>query len=161
MYGVSQGSPSHLVRTGCSRSRETRRELTSEQRLLVQLSLDKVVATSDAAFVHFYQHLFELDPALREMFARVTPEQDRKFRESLGWVVEKLDEPDTLLPELRELGVRHVQYGVTDDHYDTFGAALIWALERSVGATFTPEVREAWEALYAMVAGAMKRGAGA
>ena len=33
-------------------------------------------------------------------------------------------------------------------HYETVGAALLWAMEQSLGATFTPEVRAAWTELY-------------
>ena len=45
-------------------------------------------------------------------------------------------------------------------HYDTVGAALLWALEREVGATFTPEVRSAWSEFYGLVTGVMKEAAG-
>ena len=38
-------------------------------------------------------------------------------------------------------------------------SALIWTLEQGLGPDFTPEVREAWTATYALVAGSMKRAA--
>jgi hemoglobin-like flavoprotein len=133
--------------------------LTADQRLLVQLSLDKVLATTDEAFGLFYQRLFELDPALRPLFKSDLADQQRKFRGSLMAIADKLDDPDDLLPELRALGRRHVGYGVKDEHYALVGEALLWALQRSVGATFTAEVREAWEELIAAVSTTMRRGA--
>jgi hemoglobin-like flavoprotein len=57
---------------------------------------------------------------------------------------------------LRNLGRRHAKYGVTDAHYDTVGAALIWTLEKGLGERFTADVREAWVAVYDLIATTMK-----
>jgi hypothetical protein len=39
------------------------------------------------------------------------------------------------------------------------GEALMWSLERKFGASFTPELRESWRALYAAVQAEMLRAA--
>ena len=49
---------------------------------------------------------------------------------------------------LLQLGVRHAGYGVQPAHYDTVGAALLDTLQADLGAAFTPELREAWTAMY-------------
>jgi hemoglobin-like flavoprotein len=46
---------------------------------------------------------------------------------------------------------------VQPSQYAALGEALIWSLEQRLGASFTPELREAWEALYATVQDAMLR----
>jgi hemoglobin-like flavoprotein len=66
---------------------------------------------------------------------------------------------DELTPALEALGRRHVGYHVQDAHYATVGQALLWTLEQGLGAVFTPEVRDAWEETYALVASVMQRGA--
>lgn len=40
----------------------------------------------------------------------------------------------------------------------TVGESLLFALESGLGELFTPEAREAWTQLYAVVVGAMSRG---
>jgi hemoglobin-like flavoprotein len=40
---------------------------------------------------------------------------------------------------------------VSDDPIEAFGDALLWTLERQFGSAFTPELRQAWAALYAAV----------
>jgi len=60
------------------------------------------------------------------------------------------------MPVLQGLGSRHARFGVTDAHYDTVGAALIWTLEKGLGDRFTADVREAWVAVYDAVATTMK-----
>jgi hemoglobin-like flavoprotein len=44
---------------------------------------------------------------------------------------------------------------VRPDHCEPVGAALLWTLERSLGADFTPETAEAWRAAYAALEAAM------
>jgi hemoglobin-like flavoprotein len=48
---------------------------------------------------------------------------------------------------------------VTDAHYDTVGAALIWTLEQGLGDDFTPEVQAAWLDVYTVLADTMKQAA--
>lgn len=46
-----------------------------------------------------------------------------------------------------------------DAHYDTVGQALLWTLEQGLGASFTPEVRDAWAETYSLIVSVMQRGA--
>src|SRR5262249_596505 len=103
----------------------------------------------------FYSRLFELNPTLRPLFKGHLEEQGRKLMEVLGLVVRGLDRTEALLPALTLLGRRHEGYGVKEQDYETVGAALLWTLEQGLGPSFTPEVREAWTALYRFVAGTM------
>ena len=47
-------------------------------------------------------------------------------------------------------------YGVTERHYETVGAALLWTLEQGLGSVFTAEVREAWTVVYQLLAATMQ-----
>src|SRR5262245_66145564 len=129
------------------------------QRALVQTSFAQIRPNADAAAALFYRRLFELDPTLRPLFKGDMEEQGRKLMEMIGLAVKGLDRPDTLLPALAALGRRHAGYGVNERNYETVGEALIWTLEQGLGPSFTPDVREAWEAVYGLVAGAMREAA--
>jgi hemoglobin-like flavoprotein len=48
---------------------------------------------------------------------------------------------------------------VTDTHYVSVGAALLWTLEQGLGAEFTAEVGEAWAAAYRMLSSTMMEAA--
>jgi hemoglobin-like flavoprotein len=48
---------------------------------------------------------------------------------------------------------------VADAHYDTVGAALLWTLEKGLGNAFTSETKDAWIAVYGLLAGTMKNAA--
>ena len=124
---------------------------------LVQQTWDKVTPIADDAAKLFYDRLFELDPALRPMFAHTDmKEQRKKLMQMIGFAVRSLGKMDELIPAVRGLGKRHVGYGVQDHHYDTVGAALIWTLEQGLGDAFTQEARESWTLVYTTLASVMK-----
>jgi hemoglobin-like flavoprotein len=133
--------------------------MTPDQKVLVQTTFAKLAPDPDAAAALFYARLFETDPALRPLFKGDLTEQGRKLMQMLSVAVKGLDRLDELVPAVRQLGVRHVQYGVTDAHYDTVATALVWTLEQGLGPDFTPEAREAWVTVYGVLAGTMKAGA--
>ena len=124
---------------------------------LVQRSWEQVLPIADEAAQLFYTRLFQLDPSLRPMFAHSDmKEQRKKLMQMITVAVRGLERLNELVPAVEALGRRHVQYGVSDSHYDTVGAALLWTLEQGLGEAFTPETREAWTATYLTLAGVMK-----
>jgi hemoglobin-like flavoprotein len=75
--------------------------------------------------------------------------------------VKGLDRLDELLPVLQALGLRHAHYGVQEAHYNSFAAALLWTLAHELGPDFTPDVHDAWLAVYGLLAAVMKESAAA
>jgi hemoglobin-like flavoprotein len=134
--------------------------LTVAQKTLVQNSFVTVATISDQAAVLFYDRLFELDPSLRIMFPADLTEQRKKLMQMITAAVKGLDRLEQLVPVVQDLGRRHATYGVADAHYDTVGAALLWTLETGLGPAFTPDVKEAWTAVYVLLATTMKDAAG-
>jgi hemoglobin-like flavoprotein len=130
--------------------------LTQTQTALVQSSFAIITPIADDAAALFYQRLFELDPSLRRMFPEDMTGQRKKLMQMLTAAVKGLDRLDQLVPVVRDLGRRHATYGVTDAHYDTVGAALLWTLEMGLGKGFTPEMKEAWATVYGLLATTMR-----
>ena len=82
-------------------------------------------------------------------------EQGNKLMTMLDTAVKLLDSPEKLIPAVKKLGARHVDYGVTSAHYDTVGAALLKTLETGLGDAFTLTVKKAWTAVYGLLAKTM------
>jgi len=133
--------------------------MTPSEIQLVKSSFAAVVPISGQAGELFYKKLFELDPSLRSMFADNLAEQTRKLMQVLATAANGLDRLDTLVPVIEGLVVRHIDYGVKDQHYDTVGKALIWTLGKGLGNAFTEEVKEAWLKAYALLSSTMKTAA--
>lgn len=103
----------------------------------------------------FYTRLFLEHPGLRKLFPADMSSQHQKLISMLQVVVARLDHFDSLTTDLANLAQRHVQYGVVPEQYKYVGAALLWTLERSLGAGWTPEVADAWKTCYQMLSQAM------
>lgn len=129
--------------------------MTPEQKDLVQNTFAKVEPIAPMAAGLFYARLFELDPDLQSLFTGDMDEQGKKLMTMLGTAVRSLDKLDQLVPVVQRLAVRHIDYGVKEAHYATVGAALLDTLEKGLGEDFTPEVKGAWAAVYAVLADTM------
>jgi hemoglobin-like flavoprotein len=66
--------------------------------------------------------------------------------------VRALHDPDSIMPMLRDLGKRHIGYGVTIEQYELIRAALLRMIEQSIGRDFNDETRDAWNAAYDLIA---------
>jgi nitric oxide dioxygenase len=126
---------------------------------LVQKSFAEVKPIAATAAQLFYDRLFVLDPSLKPLFKGDMARQGQMLMNMIAGAVAGLRDLERLAPLLRQLGARHVGYGVQPEHYQTVGAALLWTLEQGLGARFTPDVRQAWSAAYELLAQVMQLGA--
>lgn len=133
--------------------------MTPQQIELVKKTWVMVVPIADTAAELFYGRLFELEPSYREMFKNDMTEQGKKLMKTINIAVEALDDVEPLIPTLKQMGADHAGYGVVDRDYNVVGAALLWTLEKGLGEAFTDEVKNAWGAVYEVLANTMKSGA--
>jgi hemoglobin-like flavoprotein len=133
--------------------------MSPQQIDLVQKSFAEVKPIAAAAAGLFYTRLFILDPSLRHLFKGDIAKQGQMLMSMIGSAVMGLRDLEKLAPVVRQLGARHVGYGVRTEHYATVGSALLWTLGEGLGEKFTPEVRDAWAAAYDLLSGVMQMGA--
>jgi hemoglobin-like flavoprotein len=126
---------------------------------LVRTSFRKVEPIADQTVALFYARLFELDPSLRMIFQGDMMARGRGLMQMIGRAVAELDRLETVVPTIRQLGLRHAGNHVREEHYDTFGEALLWTLGKGLGAQFTADTRAAWAKVYWVLAETMKAGA--
>lgn len=96
----------------------------------------------------FYANLFRIDPETQAMFKGDMKVQGRKLTNTLGFIIDHLDEEDVLMPAARELAIRHVNYGVVAAQYGAVGQALLQTLTDMLGADFTAADHAAWASVY-------------
>ncbi|MDP2903384.1 MAG: mechanosensitive ion channel [Methylovulum sp.] len=130
--------------------------ISPDQVGIIQHTWSLVRPIADDAARMFYERLFQLDPSLKPMFHTEPKAQRIKLIGMLSLVVKGIGNLDNLMGTIQELGMRHVNYGVQDAHYDTVGAALLWTLEQGLGKEWTPEAKVAWSTAYGVLSSAMK-----
>jgi hemoglobin-like flavoprotein len=130
--------------------------MTPQQVQLIKQSFAKVEPIAGQAADLFYGRLFEIAPQVRPLFKGDIKAQGQKLMSTIALAVGSLDRLPELVPIVQDLGRRHAGYGVKDEHYDSVGQALLWTLDKGLGSDFTPEVKEAWTAVYMVLADTMK-----
>lgn len=123
---------------------------------LVQESFNRIAARADDVAQLFYARLFQAQPELRAMFRNDLALQRQKLMDTLVLAVRSLDDISGLVPELKQLALRHRDYGVTTEHYELVGNALLSALAETFGPEWTPELQWAWGDIYWVIAKAMQ-----
>jgi nitric oxide dioxygenase len=103
----------------------------------------------------FYDRLFSLRPDLRPLFRGSIESQEAKLINMLSSVVDYLDNLQSLIPAVRDLGRRHVGYGARPEDYKDVCDALLITLSEGLGPAWTREVNRAWTDAYDLLAGAM------
>lgn len=103
----------------------------------------------------FYRKLFIDEPQFKHMFKSSVEEQSKKLIEMLSLIVARVDRLDELTEDVKQLAIRHVNYGVKDKHYESVGGALIWTLQVALGKDWNDETEEAWTKCYQILASTM------
>ena len=85
---------------------------------LLETSLQEIVLHGEAFVTAFYERLFTRFPETRALFAATDMfEQRKKLQRTLALIVEHIQHPEVLSGMLRELGKRHVTYGIRPELY--------------------------------------------
>ena len=127
---------------------------------LLERSFEAIKPNADTFVNSFYQNLFTANPEAKPLFETTDMEaQKKKLLNSLVLVVENLRKPDVLDNALRGLGARHVKYGALPEHYPLVGNALLTTFQQYLGASWTPEVKQAWVDAYGTISEIMLDGA--
>jgi hemoglobin-like flavoprotein len=130
--------------------------MNAQQIVLVQKTFERIEPIAQETGDLFYNRLFEIDPGVKPLFKGDIKKQALMLMTVIGLAVRGLDRPESIADSVKALGQRHHGYGVRVPDYNTFGAALIWALQQSMGDAFTLEVRDAWVEAYSVLSQAMK-----
>jgi len=120
----------------------------------MRVNFGKAAAAGDEAPLWFYSHLFLSHPETRSMFpVSMAHQRDRLFQ-ALGEVVARVDDLDSLVPILQQLGRDHRKFGTVAAHYPAVGASLLATLEHFDDA-WNPSLAADWTAAYQLVAQVM------
>ncbi|RJO76750.1 flavoprotein [Nocardia panacis] len=117
---------------------------------LIRTTFKAVAATEDGTqrlARSFYAILFTAHPHLRELFPAAMDIQRDRLVKAIAYALDRLEEPDELLPFLAQLGRDHRKYGVQRAHYLAVAVALKSAIRAFAGSEmWTDEVDRAWDA---------------
>lgn len=122
---------------------------------LLKESFALIEPVADRVAGDFYARLFLENPGVRDMFPLTMDAQRDRLMQAVLRIVQSLDDPDSLLPVLRQLGRDHRKFGTRPEHYEAVGRNLILAIRKYVGSAWTPQMERAWFEAYRLAARTM------
>lgn len=117
------------------------------------------VPSKTRLFERFYELLFQRLPETRPLFPADMKLQRERVAIAVSTIVTNAEQSGLLEPMLRDIGARHLNYGVKESHYPVFAQTLLDALAESLGDRWTPDVQTAWTQSISSVCDIMIRGA--
>jgi NAD(P)H-flavin reductase len=122
---------------------------------LVKESFSHLTENPDLAMEHFYARLFVCHPEIRSMFPHAMHEHMVRVFDALARIVWHIDNPDSLIDYLGQLGRGHRKFGVKERHYEPFLAVLAETVRHFNGHNWTAKTQAAWDAALACVSAGM------
>lgn len=136
--------------------------LTDLQIEMIRSSWEKVTPNKKHHGQLLFHKLFEIAPEMTDLFPFGDDFTKPQFTthalnimNALDHAIQNLDNPDVLIPKLRELGQMHAGFELTVKEFQHVGEALIWVLATGLGDDFTPQLRTAWGDVYAIITDVM------
>jgi len=103
----------------------------------------------------FYTKLFTDHPSIRKLFPSDMNQQYIKLVDMLSSIIMNLDHPNIDNSDIVAMSKRHTGYGVKPAHYEMVGNALLWTLQKGLGAEWNQDVENAWISCYQSLAKVM------
>lgn len=124
--------------------------------VLIQTSFAKLETAAEPLADLFFARLFQMEPALRDLFPNDLRPVKRALMAVLARLAREADGSAEWLVEIEQLGRRHLGYGVEAKHYRIFGQAFFWTMEKGLGEDCTLETLQAWKHWYAQLVSIMQ-----
>ncbi|GGC98546.1 NO-inducible flavohemoprotein [Pontibacillus salipaludis] len=103
----------------------------------------------------FYERLFANHPELLHLFNQTNQKKGRQqtaLANAVYAAAENIDRLEEILPVVKQIAHKHRSIGVQAEHYPVVGEHLLLAMKEVLGDGATPEVLQAWEEAYSIIA---------
>lgn len=126
-------------------------KMTPAQERLIETTAPIVAEHIEAITQRFYPLMFDRYPDVKPLFNETNQEsgqQPRALAAAVVAYVQMRDDPAMVRDKMAVAVSKHVSLGIRADQYPIVGECLIAAVADVLGAAVTPEIAEAWTALY-------------
>ena len=126
---------------------------------LVQKTTSALFSDEGAFANEFYSRLFAVAPEAQDMFKGNMERQGYLMGHMLKGAIYALSRPRNVALGFRELGRRHTNYGVSEEHYLLVRKVLVDTLKARLKESYSDRIRLAWERMFDLAFKYMKEGA--
>lgn len=130
--------------------------------MLDQKTMDIIKSTVPALQEHgveittqFYKMMFANNPEVKPFFnmgRQENGEQPKALAMTVLAAAKNIDNLESLLPVVKNIGQRHVEVGIQPEHYPIVGKNLLLAIKEVLKDAATDEIIDAWGKAYEEIA---------
>ena len=130
--------------------------------MLDQKTMDIIKSTVPALQSHgveittqFYKMMFANNPEVKPFFnmdRQENGDQPKALAMTVLAAAKNIDNLESLLPVVKNIGQRHVEVGIQPEHYPIVGKNLLLAIKEVLKDAATDEIIDAWGKAYEEIA---------
>lgn len=121
---------------------------TEREIALVRKSFEDIRPRLEPTSLYFYEALFARAPELRKLFREDLKGQGMRFMNTLGLILDNMQDPESVSVDYSELGHLHTTLGIKQADFIPMEEALIDSLAERLKDEMTPELEAAWREAY-------------
>jgi len=122
--------------------------MTESDIIIVRKSFNEIKNTLPRLAKYFYNRANELDADLDPLFEEDKLSHGEGFVTLFKAVVENLENPEVLLPELKKMEAKIKYYKFNEDILNTVGVVFVDTLSFGFGNAFTQDIIDPWVKVY-------------
>jgi hemoglobin-like flavoprotein len=127
---------------------------------ILKASFEEIKPVATEVVDHFYNDLFKRHPDSKQLFNPSRMEQQKtSLIQALVTIFDNIEKPQDLEKYLKQLGKRHVRYGVQSIHYEWVADSLLKTLQYFFDDTWTTQLEDAWMTVLGLISETMRSGA--
>ncbi|WP_163708693.1 globin family protein [Mangrovibacterium lignilyticum] len=115
---------------------------------LVQKTYPKLKVMAPRLAKYFYNRIAELDSTLESLFQADSASNGAAFAELLDQGVASIEDPKSLLPEIKKLEAKLTYYNIKADCLNTIGVVFVDTLAFGFGNEFNAQIQNPWVNAY-------------
>ncbi len=119
---------------------------------------DLILPIKETITDSFYATLFSLDRTIKPMFKTDLGVQGLRLTDTLTFIIKHMGNIEDTIQIVKELGVKHLEYGTKPYHYDLVLEALLETFDKHLEEKFNSEMRLCWIKLYKFLSELMMLG---
>ncbi|KAK5999145.1 Flavohemoprotein [Cladobotryum mycophilum] len=130
--------------------------LTLQQTKLVRDTIPYLTEHGERITTTFYRNMLKNHPEFNNYFNTVNQANGRQPRALTAIILNfanNINHITELIPKMERMCQKHCSLGIMPDQYEIVGKYLVAAFAEVLGPAMTPEVKEAWDKAYWMLAG--------
>lgn len=129
--------------------------LSQETRDIIKATVPVLEAHGTTITKEFYEHMLSEHPELLNVFNKTNQKVGRQsaaLAQTVLAAAKHIDQLEAIIPQVNQIAHKHRALQIKPEQYPIVGENLIYAIKKVLGDAATPNIIDAWEQAYGVIA---------